>query len=156
MLKKPGSGAKLRSIPISKDDVELVRVAGSRQRGGGVNGDAWIIMAQGKRAGTAYINMLEDEVRGPHASFHIFLNRPSQGRHIGRAAYRLGCEAAVRHSEIYAHMRKSNTASRLAAIHAGFVDATAPTDTQLVLRWSRSANNCSALTQSQLSDIKVT
>lgn len=134
--KPPAVKAKSRLGPVSPADVELVRTAGSRGRGGGPGGEAWIVMAEGKRAGTAYINMVSDNIRGSHASFHIFLNRPSQGRSIGRVAYRLGCESS-NNDVIYAHMRKSNIASRVAAMHAGFTDATDADDSQLVLVWRR-------------------
>ncbi|WP_212566708.1 GNAT family N-acetyltransferase [Stutzerimonas stutzeri] len=93
-------------------------------------------MANAKRAGIAYINMVDDPIRGNHPSFHVFLNRPSQGRQIGRIAYQRCCELS-RYDVVYAHMRKSNTASRKAAEHAGFVEATAPEDSQLVLVWRR-------------------
>lgn len=134
--KTPAVKAKSRLGPVAPTDVELVRSVGSRKRGGGPGGEAWIVMAEGKRAGTAYINVVSDDIRGVHASFHIFLNRPSQGRLIGRIAYRLCCEASS-HGVIYAHMRKSNIASRAAAMHARFTDATAADDSQLVLVWRR-------------------
>ncbi|WP_198920005.1 GNAT family N-acetyltransferase [Pseudomonas chlororaphis] len=89
-----------------------------------------------KRAGTIFINLIEDEQRGKHASLQIFLNRTSQGRKIGRAAYQAACFAS-QYNEIYAHMRKSNTASKKAALYAGFEDATTSADTQLVMRWNR-------------------
>ncbi len=137
--KPPRVKAKSRLPPVEPSDVELVRTSGSRDRGGGLDGERWVIMAEGRRAGTAYINMVTDTIRGLHASFHIFLNRPSQGRQIGRVAYRLGCESSA-HDVIYAHMRKSNAASRLAALHAGFSDATSENDSQLVLVWRRTLN----------------
>lgn len=130
--------AKSKLGPVTTDAVELIRTPGSRERGGGPGGEAWIILANGKRAGTAYINMVDDPIRGHHPSFHVFLNRPSQGRQIGRITYQYCCELS-RYDVVYAHMRKSNTASRKAAEHAGFVDTTAPEDSQLVLVWHRQA-----------------
>lgn len=50
-----------------------------------------------------------------------------RGGQIGRIAYQYCCELS-RHDVVYAHMRKSNTASRKAAEHAGFVDTTTPED----------------------------
>lgn len=138
--KPPPVPAKSRLGPVDLENVEFVRTPGTRERGGGPGGEAWIIQAHGKRAGTAYINMTEDVVRGTHASFHVFLNRPSQGRQIGRAAYRVCCLES-RHDVIYAHMRKSNIASRKAAEHAGFIEASAPSDSQLVMVWHRSSAN---------------
>lgn len=134
--KPPTVRAKSGLGPVAPSDIELVHTSGTMLRGGGARGEAWIVMAEGKRAGTAYINVIEDSIRGSHASFHVFLNRPSQGRQIGRRAYQLGC-ANSQHEIIYAHMRKSNIASRNAAFHAGFINATAPEDSQLVLVWYR-------------------
>ena len=128
--------AKSKLGPATVDSIEFIKTPGSRERGGGPGGDAWIILAQGKRAGTAYISMVEDPIRGKHPSFHVFLNRPSQGRQIGRIAYEHCCVAS-QHNVIYAHMRKSNIASRKASEHAGFVEATAPEDSQLVMVWRR-------------------
>ena len=135
-LKPPTVKAKSILGPVSLENIELVRTQGTANKGGGGKGEDWVIFAGGKRAGTAYINIIEDKVRGVHASFHIFLNRPSQGRQIGRAAYRLACELS-QHDIIYAHMSKSNTASRKAAEHAGFINTEDLRDSQLVLVWRR-------------------
>lgn len=135
-LSLPVVKAKSKLGSVTVDAIELTSVPGSRERGGGSGGEAWIILADAKRAGIAYINIVDDPLRGNHPSFHIFLNQPSQGRQIGRIAYQRCCELS-RYDVIYAHMRKSNTASRKAAEYAGFVEATAPEDSQLVLVWCR-------------------
>lgn len=135
-LKPPAVKAKSRLGPVAADSIELITTQGSREKGGGPGGEAWIILADGKRAGSVYINMVDDPIRGHHPSFHVFLNRPSQGRQIGRIAYQRCC-ALSHYDVVYAHMRKSNTASRKAAEHAGFIDATTPEDSQLVLVWHR-------------------
>lgn len=134
--KPPAVKAKSKLGPVSADSIEFISTAGGRKKGGGAGGEAWIILANGDRAGIAYINMLHDPVRGLHPSFHVFLNRPSQGRQIGRVAYERCC-ALSQYDVVYAHMRKSNTASRKAAEHAGFVGAAAPDDAQLVMVWHR-------------------
>lgn len=134
--KPPPVPSKSKLGPVASSDIELVRTKGTRLRGGRVGGEAWIVMAEGKRVGSAYINVIEDSIRGLHASFHVFLNRPSQGRQIGRRVYQIGC-ANSQHDVVYAHMRKSNIASRNAAFHAGFTNATALEDSQLVLVWHR-------------------
>lgn len=65
-------------------------------------------------------------------------------------AYQAACLAS-QYDEIYAHMRKSNTASKKAALYAGFEDATTSEDSQLVMRWSRSkAGKASGQTMSAL------
>ncbi|ODR87860.1 hypothetical protein ABT47_03260 [Shewanella xiamenensis] len=122
--------------PVSADDIDLISTSGMRHKGGGPGCEAWVIMVDGNRAGTAYINVLDDPIRGLHPSFHVFLNRPCQGREIGRIVYQRCCLLS-QYDVIYAHMRKSNTASRKAAEHAGFIDVTDRGDSQLVMVWRR-------------------
>lgn len=134
--KPPAVLAKSSLGPVSADQITLVRTAGTKTRGGGKGGEAWVIQVEDKRAGTVFINVIEDGQRGKHASVQIFLNRTNQGRQIGRVAYQAACLAS-QYDEIYAHMRKSNTASKKAALYAGFEDATTNGDSQLVMRWCR-------------------
>ena len=123
---------------LSPEDIHLVRTPGTPGKGRGPGGEAWRIETSGTRAGEVYINVIDEPPLGTHASIQIFLNQNSQGRHIGRIAYRAACEAS-QHDTIYAHMRKSNLASRRAAEAAGFVDATPPGHTQLIMRRSRTS-----------------
>ncbi|PAQ08903.1 GNAT family N-acetyltransferase [Mesorhizobium temperatum] len=121
---------------VNPDHVLLTRTKGTPERGGGPGGEAWKIEVDAKRAGIVFINLIEELPVGRHASIQIYLNKPSQGRHIGRIAYRKACEASS-YDVIYAHMRKSNLASRRAAEEAGFeVDMRAGTS-QLLMRWHR-------------------
>lgn len=113
-------------------DVELIRMKGTPNRGGGPGGEAWRIDANGKRAGVVFINLIDEPPIGPHASIQIYLNAASQGRRIGRIAYRKASELSA-HAVIYAHMRKSNIASRRAAEEAGFKDATPAGHAQLLM-----------------------
>ncbi len=85
------------------------------------------------RVGEVYINMIDEPPLGSHASIQIYLNIKSQGRGIGRVGYLKACQQSQHHT-IYAHMRKSNTASRRAAEAAGFVDATPPGYSQLIMK----------------------
>lgn len=124
--------------PISPAEVRLVSIRGTLERGGGPAGEAWTIEAAGEVAGDVFINVIDEPPIGRHASIQIFLNRKSQGRRIGRVAYRAACEAS-HHPVIYAHMRKSNIASRRAAEEAGFKDVSPEGYTQLILRWSRTS-----------------
>lgn len=137
--------SKSKLDPIDPIDIELTRSSGTKLRGGMQGGEAWIVKVKGKRVGSAFINITEDPFRGKHASFHIFLNKPSQGRMIGRVAYRLACECS-QYDTIYVHMRKSNVASQKAALYAGFVDATLPEESQLVLVWNRQSQETSDTT----------
>ena len=114
----------------------MVPSKGTPKRGGGPGGEAWAIEADGERAGTVFINLIEEPPIGKHASLQIFLNRESQGRQIGRLAYRAACDASV-YNVVYAHMRKSNIASRRAAEEAGFADVTPAGHSQLIMKHVR-------------------
>lgn len=120
---------------VTAAEVELVSTKGTPGKGGGPGGHSWVIRAAGERAGVIYINMIDEPPVGKHASIQIFLNKRSQGRGIGRIAYRLASEAS-QYDDVYAHMRKINVASRRAAEEAGFVDAGLPTS-QLIMKWTR-------------------
>jgi hypothetical protein len=136
---KPRTPARKTHIArIKPDAVLLTRVKGTPERGGGPEGEAWRIEADGKRAGTVFVNIIDEPPIGRHASIQIFLNLASQGRGIGRIGYQMACEQSV-HDPIYAHMRKSNTASRKAAEAAGFRDVTPKNHTQLIMKRTRSA-----------------
>ena len=125
-----------------------MQLASTAGKGAGPGGQKWRIDYQGKRAGEVFVNVIDDEQLGRHASIQIFLNLKSQGLGIGRIAYRKACELS-QHAVIYAHMRKSNLASRKAAEAAGFKDATPTGAIQLVLRWER-AQDSSVSGRSQL------
>lgn len=122
--------------PIDPGRVQLILSRGTPKRGGGPGGEAWAIEADGKRAGTVFINLIDEPPLGKHASLQIFLNRESQGRQIGRLAYRGACEES-QYDVIYAHMRKSNVASRRAAEEAGFADVTPVGHSQLIMKHVR-------------------
>lgn len=118
--------------PVAPELVRIVPTKGTAGRGGDAGGESWRIEVDGKRAGVVFINLIDEPPIGRHASIQIFLNATSQGRRIGRVAYRLACEASV-YDTIYAHMRKSNIASRRAAEEAGFTKAALPDQPQLVM-----------------------
>jgi RimJ/RimL family protein N-acetyltransferase len=122
--------------PVEPDQVALITTKGTRDRGGGSGAEAWRIEVEGKRAGIVFINKIDEPPIGSHASIQIYLNKPSQGRRIGRVAYRKACEAS-RYDLIYAHMRKSNHASRRAAEEAGFTEDPRPGHPQLLMVWRR-------------------
>lgn len=123
-------------VKVSPAEVELVPTKGTPGKGGGPGGHSWVIMAGGDRAGVIYINFIDEPPLGKHASIQIFLNQKSQGRGVGRVAYRLASEAS-QYDDVYAHMRKANVASRRAAEEAGYVDVSPPGFTQLIMKWKR-------------------
>ena len=96
----------------------------------------WHVIVDGTRAGFVYFNVIDEPPVGRHASIQIQLNTTAQSRGIGRVAYRMAVDESG-FGEVYAHMRKSNTASRKAAEHAGFVEATDMPTAQLLMRWRR-------------------
>lgn len=128
--------AKKIAEPVQPDQVVLIETKGTPNRGGGPGGEAWRIEVAGHRAGVVFINRIDEPPVGPHASIQIYLNKPSQGQRIGRVAYRKACETS-RYDVIYAHMRKSNHASRRAAEEAGFIEDDRPGHSQLLMVWRR-------------------
>jgi RimJ/RimL family protein N-acetyltransferase len=127
-VRKPPENASA----FTAEQIQIKRTKGTPGRGGGPGGEAWRIEADGKRAGVVFINRSDEPPIGPHASVQIYLNVPHQGRKIGRVAYRKACEASA-YDVIYAHMRKSNIASRRAAEEAGFRDVSPPDAIQLIM-----------------------
>ena len=106
--------------PVSADQVVLLAGKGTAGHGAGAGGFYWHIEVEGKRAGNVFINMLNHPYYGTHPSIQIHINQAQRGRKIGRVAYGLACEQSG-YEAVYAHMRKSNVASRRAAEEAGFV-----------------------------------
>lgn len=131
-LVKPKPG----EIKVAEEDVLLFRVSNTPNKGSGDGGEKWRIEVGGVRAGEIYINVIDEPPLGNHASIQIYLNIKSQGRGIGRIAYLKACQSS-KHGTIYAHMRKSNIASRRAAEVAGFIDATPTGYSQLIMRRQR-------------------
>jgi hypothetical protein len=121
---------------VTDPEVTLLQVSNTPTKGSGVGGEKWRIEVGGIRAGEVYINVIDEPPLGYHASIQIYLNIKSQGRGIGRIAYLKACLCS-RHDTIYAHMRKSNIASRRAAEAAGFIDATPHGYNQLIMMRER-------------------
>lgn len=118
---KPRADTRRISRPaVEANQVVLVPGKGTAGHGGDPGGFYWHIEAEGKRAGNVFINMFDHAYYGNHPSIQIHINQAQRGRKIGRIAYRLACEQSG-YDTVYAHMRKSNIASRRAAEEAGFV-----------------------------------
>lgn len=135
-MTKKAAALKTVRPQVPADAVHLVRTRGTPTRGGRLGGECWRIEVGGKRVGTVFINLIDEKPLGRHASLQIYLNLKNQGIGIGRIAYRLACEASE-YPTIYAHMRKSNLASRRAAEEAGFVDMTPTSYQQLIMAWNK-------------------
>ncbi|MDQ3802346.1 MAG: GNAT family N-acetyltransferase [Acidobacteriota bacterium] len=131
----PPPAPHIKRDPVDPAEVQLVEGKGSPEHGGGPGGHYWHIHVGGRRAGHVFINWINEEPYGDHASVQIFLNESEQGKQIGRVAYRLACERS-RYDTVYAHMRKGNTASKRAAQEAGF-KAINDGRTQLTMVWHR-------------------
>jgi len=127
---------KTKNILIDPKNVKLVLTKGTINRGGGAGGESWKIEVNNKRVGVIFINLIDELPIGKHPSIQIFLNKTSQGKGIGRIAYKLACDKS-KYDIIYAHMRKSNIASKKAAIAAGFKELKIPKYTQLIMIWKR-------------------
>ena len=120
---------------FQKDAISLKGAKGTTKRGGGKGGYHWSVWADNKKAGKVFINLTESEALGQHASLQIFLNKASQGKHIGRHAYQLACEASP-YDTIYVHIAKGNAASIKAATAAGFQEVK-NVSKQMLMRWVR-------------------
>lgn len=124
------------SFSIPEDNIELVSGKGSKKSGGGPGGHYWNIFARGTRAGRIFINWINEEPLGEHASIQIYLNKASQGKHIGRHAYKIACEKS-QYDTVYAYMSKKNLTSIRSARAAGFVQILAGTTAQVLMQWTR-------------------
>jgi hypothetical protein len=133
---KPKATRRAVGPRIDPSLITLARVPGTPGKGEGPGGEKWRIELDGTRAGEVFINVIDEPPLGRHASIQIFLNAKSQGRGVGRVGYRTACEDSE-HDVIYAHMRKSNVASRRAAELAGFVDVTPTGFIQLIMMRKR-------------------
>src|SRR6185437_15833920 len=129
----------IKREPVDPNEVQLVRGKGTEKSGGGSGGHYWHIEIGNKRVGNIFINIIECELYGEHPSVLIHLNKDQRGKQIGRVAYRLACEESG-YDKVYAHMRKSNLASRRAAEEAGF-KALDDKRIQLTMLWERRAQN---------------
>ena len=128
VAKPPKGGPKIDPLKV-----KLVSRAGPKGKGDGDGGEYWDVIVDGARAGEVFVNVIDEPPLGVHASMQIFLNKPDQGKGIGRVAYRKAADASI-HDLLYLHMRKSNHASRLAAEAAGFEDAGITGAAQLILK----------------------
>ena len=121
---------------IACQDISLLKGKGNSQRGGGIGGYYWHVFVGPLRVGKVYINLYDDAILGQHAAIQLFINKTMRGRHIGQCVYRLACEHSS-YDVVYAHMRKSNVASKKAALEAGFVYFHEEASKQLTLKWNR-------------------
>lgn len=122
---------------VEQEDIHLVPGTGSRGRGDGPGGHYWHVYVGAQRVGYVFIRLVDVAELGQHASITIQINRTWQGRGVGRVAYRLACEQSA-HGVVYAHMRRSNHASRRAAELAGFIEVPATeARSQLTMCWTR-------------------
>lgn len=117
---------------VEEKDVVLKIGKGSIESGGMQGGFFWHIYHKEERAGKVFINYDKNRSR---AEIQIFINQKNQGKGIGRIAYKKACESS-QYTEIYATMKKSNTASLKAAFAAGF--RTIPSESnQVQMLWSK-------------------
>lgn len=126
----------IKRDPVAAKDVTLVEGTGTAEHGGGPGGRYWHIYVGEERAGYIYISPIINEPFGEHFSVQIFINKSDRGKQIGRVAYRLACEQSG-YDTVYAHMRKSNTASMRAAEEAGFTVVKRKGLPQLSMVWRR-------------------
>ena len=134
--KKPVAKEDVGSKMAQISEVELTPGKGTKNSGGGLGGQYWNIFYNEKGAGKVFINLINQPPLGEHPSLQIFLNKTSQGKHIGRIAYEKACELS-KYDTIYAYMSKKNLPSIKAAAAAGFIQVFADTTRQMLMQWTR-------------------
>lgn len=131
-LLKKDSHAGAESERVTVDDIQLKPGKGSTKE----TMFYWHIFTESQRRG--YVSIIQSEFAGIGSgpSIQIFINKKDQGKHIGSCAYEAACvECGL--PEVYAHMRKSNIASKKAATNAGFVIDKRYKGSQLLMVWRR-------------------
>lgn len=131
------SKSKTNDTIENSSNIKLISGKGSAKRGGDPGGFYWHIYQRNSRVGYIFINIIDDTIIGRHPSIQIHINKNKRGEQLGRIAYRLACEES-NYDKIYAHMRKSNLASKKAAQYAGFEVLENDSFSQLVMVWSKS------------------
>ena len=121
---------------VKEEDVTLIPGKGTKASGGGRGGHYWNVFCQDKRAGKAFINFINEKPLGEHPSLQIFLNKDSQGKHIGRYAYMQACKLS-QYDKVFAYMSKKNIPSIRAATAAGFAQILANKTRQVIMQWIR-------------------
>lgn len=132
-------GAKVQgeeSQHASDEDVELVRGKLAKNKKNPPDNYFWNIFFRQQRAGKVSIDLIDEPHLGRHASIQIFLNKASQGKHIGRIAYAKACTLS-HYDVVYASMRRNNIASYRSAQAAQFREIKNKTYKQCVMRWVR-------------------
>jgi hypothetical protein len=118
------------------EEVDLQPGTGTKKTGGGAGGHYWKVLYNNIIAGKAYINLIDTEPLGKHASLQVYLNKKSQGKGIGRIVYARACELSS-YDDVYAYMSKKNKASFKAASAAGFTQVFSHITRQIIMHWSR-------------------
>lgn len=132
LVSKNESKEEVKEKSLKPADIQLVSGKGS----GKEVLFYWHIFTEKQRRG--YVSIIESEFEGIGSgpSIQIFINKKDQGKHIGSCAYEAACITSGL-PEIFAHMRKSNIASKKAAMNAGFVIDKRYTGAQLLMVWLR-------------------
>jgi RimJ/RimL family protein N-acetyltransferase len=136
------SPPRQRLDPVDPSQVRLKPGKGSAGRGGAAGEFYWHIYVGETRVGYVYINLLNEDPFGKHASIQIHINKRHQARGIGSVAYKLACVESDL-DEIYAKMRKANIGSRKAAERAGFVIVTDLDVSQYAMKWRKDHSHSS-------------
>jgi len=117
---------------VNPKEIKLQQGKGSPKTGGMQGGFFWHIFHQDVRVGKVFINYNKDTQK---ADIQIFINQKSQGKGIGRVAYKIACEES-KYPKIYASMRKDNIASIKSAVAAGFQEIPS-TCGQIAMLWQK-------------------
>jgi RimJ/RimL family protein N-acetyltransferase len=121
---------------VSENEVILVEGKSSRKSHEGSTAYHWHIYLGNERVGRAIIHWVDLDSFAPHASITVELYIKNRGRGIGTIVFRRACELS-QYNEVYASIRKSNIASRIAAERAGFKPVENWEGRELFMVWRR-------------------
>jgi Acetyltransferase (GNAT) domain len=128
----PPPSKKRTGERVSAAHINFKQGKGTPNAGGMSGGYFWHIFHNDIRAGKIFINYDKETNK---AEIQIFINRKSQGKGIGRIAYKNACEES-KYNKIYATMRKDNIASIKAALAAGFKEIPS-SGGQMTMLWQK-------------------
>jgi len=121
----------------TESEVVLVRGRGTKKVGSGAGCFYWHVTRNGIRVGRASINILVHTHGEQRPSVSVELTTRQRGQGVGSIAFRRACHLSG-YSEVYATVRRTNLASRIALERAGFVISADLPGRELEMIWRRS------------------
>ncbi|SRR5258708_1045939 len=121
---------------VQERDINLVEGKSKKKSGGDVERQYWHIYCGDQRVGRVFIDWIATESREGDAAITVEINSKFRGRGVGTIVFRRACELS-RYDEVFADIRKSNIASRIAAERAGFEELENKKGSGIKMVWHR-------------------